>query len=222
VTETVRQQEALTARTVAEQQAAAGAMARAQAAADALPPAREAAVAALQGPAADEAGRALAAAQELAEAIFTANSASLVAADVVSELATAEGWSTYDTFLGGGLVASGMKQDSIYRSNDKAAVLTDLLMSLRAELQALQVPTSYFAIQMNDPVASIDLDLWWDNVFTDYAMAKRIDSAQDRIQRLQNGLTQLVATLGDRRNQLLAEVDALVASELGTGPAPDH
>jgi hypothetical protein len=211
----VHQQEPLTHGAAVAHEEAVAAMNRAQAATDALPEAREEAIGSLTGPAADEARRLLATADELAAAIHTASRAYQVTAGVDTDLATAGRWSVYDTYLGGGMVSSGMKQDAVYAANDKAASLTELLTSLREELQALRAPTSFFAVQMNDLVASIDLDMWWDNVFTDFLMHQRIDQAQDRVERLQEGLIEVAEALGEQRMALLAQVDALISTMPG-------
>ena len=76
----------------------------------------------------------------------------------------------------------------------------------------MQAPTSYFAVQMNDFVASIDFDMWWDNVFTDFVLHRRIDQAQDRVERLQEGLVKVADVLGERRSMLLNRVDSLISS----------
>jgi hypothetical protein len=208
----VHRLEPLTRSALTAHEEAVAAMSRAQAATDELPEARAAAIAAMSGPVADEARQLLAAADELAHAIHTASRAYQVTAGVDTDLASAGRWSIYDTYLGGGLVASGMKQEAVYDANDKGAPLTELLTSLREELQAMQAPTSYFAVQMNDFVASIDFDMWWDNVFTDFVLHRRIDQAQDRVERLQEGLVKVADILGERRSMLLTRVDSLISS----------
>jgi len=186
-----------------------------QARADDLPAAREAAVAALSGADGDRARGILVEANELAGALFAAQSARLAATRVGAELGTASAWSTYDTFLGGGMMVSAVKQDAIESASDAAQPLDELLVQLRKELQDLAAPTAYFGVQMGDLTAS--LDVWWDNIFSDWTMHKRIDDAQERIERLIAGLDELMEQLGQRRSEALAKLDALVA---GSGSPP--
>jgi hypothetical protein len=184
-----------------------------QARADDLPAAREAAVAFLPGADGELARELLVGANELAEALFAAQSARLTASRVDSELSTAAAWSTYDTFLGGGLVASAMKQDAALSAGDAAQPLVEHLATLRKELQDLGAPTAYFGVQMNDLTASFDV--WWDNIFSDWSMHNRIGDAQERIAGLKVGLDELMTVLGQRRRDALQRLDALIE---GGGP----
>ncbi|HVQ87609.1 MAG TPA: hypothetical protein VMT88_05440 [Actinomycetes bacterium] len=205
----VRQLEGEAAQAVAEHKAAVERLMLTQSRADDLAAAREAASSALTGPNAELAQAALAEANELAEALFAAQSAHLAATGVNSELSTAGKWSTYDTFFGGGMIASMMKQESVQSADDASQPLVNSLTMLRSELQDLNAPTAYFAVQTNDLTAS--LDVWWDNIFSDLTMARRIDDAQLRVQRLLVGLDQLAAQLGERRQAALERLDALIA-----------
>ena len=207
--EALRRQEVETGRAITEHQDAVRSLSSAQAGADDLPAAREAAVAAMKGPESEAALQALEEARELAEALFAANNARLAATGVDDELSAANWWSTYDTYFGGALVSSAMKDESLQYANAAAAPLVERLTILRKELQDLEVPTSYFAVQTNDMTARADI--WWDNVFSDLVMAKRIHTARERLQRLQDGLTELALILGERRNLALARVDDLIA-----------
>lgn len=207
-TAALREQEVTTIRAVRNQEASVKRLAEIQAAADDLPAAREAAVEVLAEPDAHEARLALDEARELAEAIFAANRAHLAASGVDEELARAKSLSTYDTYFGGGMIASMMKHDAIDDANSKSAPLTECLLVLRKELQDLGAPTSYFAVQAHDLTATADV--WFDNVFSDLAIARRITDARDRTQRLQSSLTQLATSLGEKRLVALARVDAII------------
>lgn len=185
-----------------------------QARADDLSAAREAAASSLSGVDGDRARAIVVEVNEIAEAVFAAQSARLSATEVVAELSTAATWSNYDTFLGGGMLASGAKRGSIESANDAAQPLVNLLAQLRKELQDLGAPTAYFGVQLNDLTAS--LDVWWDNIFSDWTMHNRIDDAQERIQRLIAGLDELMEQLGQRRRDALDRLDALIAAASGS------
>jgi hypothetical protein len=180
-----------------------------QALADDLPAAREAAALSMPDEEGERARALLAEAREVAEALFAAQSARLAASRVGSELSAAAAWSTYDTFLGGGLIASAIKQDSVHSAGTAAEPLVELLGELRKELQDLDAPTAYFGVQMGDLTAS--LDVWFDNIFSDWTMHNRIDDARERIERLIAGLDELMEKLGQRRSNVLAQLDGLLA-----------
>ena len=216
----VKQSEAAVEQAVAAHKVAAVRVMLTQGRADDLPAAREAAIAALSGSEAESARGALTAANELSEALFAAQSAHLAALGVSAQLATASTYSTYDTFFGGGFTASTMKQDALHSAGDASQPLVDSLAKLRSELQDLNAPTAYFAVQTGDLTGS--LDVWWDNVFSDLAMAKRINDAQDRIQRLIAGLEELEAKLGERRLTALARLDLLITSGSRASGSGEH
>ncbi len=181
-----------------------------QAWADDLPAARETAAASLTGANAEPARALLLEADELSKALFTAQSAHLLATRVCSELSTASRWSTYDTFLGGGVASSGMKHLSIDSANPSSQELVSLLAGLRTQLQDLGAPTAYFGVQMDDSAAS--RDVWADDVFSDWEMHQRIGDSRKRATRLVVGLDQLIARLGERRMTVVARLDALIAT----------
>lgn len=213
----VVRQHAETERAVAHHDAAIREMRQAQSAADQVGAAREAAVGEMTGPGAEEARKMLAEAKQLQNAMAAAGRAHALATDMAGDLTGARRWSVSDTYLGGGIASSAMKQEHIYQANDTAAALTDELRVLRGELQASNVPTSYFGVQANDFIQSTDI--YWDNIVSDLAMARRIEDSRDRLERLELGLVQVSNTLGQRHKLAVERIDALLAGEIGSRQA---
>ena len=176
--------------------------------ADDLPSAREAVAASLTGPDAEQASALLGEAQQLAESLFTAQSARLLASRLDSDLATAGTWSTYDTYLGGGMVSGAMKLESVDSAGDLAQALPSLLTGLRAELQDLGAPTAYFGVEVHDGTTS--WDVWADSIVADWGMDQKIDAAHLRTQRLVVGLDELMARLGERHTAVIRRLDAVI------------
>ena len=212
-----------TQRAVAEHESAIIQMRQAQARADDLPSARDAAVAELTGPTAAEAQQVLAETNRIRHALAAAGRAQSLAASITESLDSAGRWSMYDTYFGGQLGASALKHEHIHSANDASAALTDELALLRTELQAMRAPTAYFSVQTNDFFASSDLwgEVWNNNLISDLAVARRISGSQDRLRRLDAGLRDLVTVLGQRLQEAVARLDALLASDsASTRPAP--
>jgi hypothetical protein len=149
--------------------------------------------------------------QRATDALMAVDQARLTALDVRTKLSNAKGWSTYDTWFGGGLLSSAIKHERLDSVNDATGSLTAALNRLRAELEAIGAPTSYFSVQTNDLTATTDI--WWDNIVSDLAMSKRIDSATNRIERLIEGLGRIAQTIGERRTQATAQIDQLIGQE---------
>jgi hypothetical protein len=209
-TEIVRQTEVRN-RAVAEHEAAIQQMRDVQHQIDGLPAARDAAVQAMTGPGAAEGAEVLGEVNKLQRMLVRIARAQSLAGDATASLDTAGRWSTYDTYLGGGIGASAVKHDYIDTANQTGVALMEELTSLRSELQDMKVPTAFFSIQDNDPVASSDT--WWDNVISDIAMQRRIVEGQDRLGRLTAGLRELSTSLGERHRAAVDRLDALMAAE---------
>jgi hypothetical protein len=122
---------------------------------------------------------------------------------VATMLGSASGWSTYDTFIGGGAISSAVKHSRL----DAAARADQCLAVLRTELADLDLvgPTA--------PRLAIDgltrfVDVWFDNVFTDFAVRDRIKQAQQNVVRS----TRLVSTVHGQLQRRAADAQARLAA----------
>jgi hypothetical protein len=126
---------------------------------------------------AEDRGRLEAELRELGEALRAADDAGRALGELRRQLDSAGGWSTYDTFLGGGVVSSMIKHDRIDGAARVAAHADRCLAVLRAELADVGV-----APEMA-PTVGVDgltrfADVWLDNIFTDMAVRDHIKRAQ--------------------------------------------
>ncbi|GIF62108.1 hypothetical protein Ais01nite_01430 [Asanoa ishikariensis] len=167
---------------------------------------------------ADERGRLQGELHEIAEAVAVARVAADDLALVQDGLRGASGWSTYDTFFGGGALSSAMKHSRLDATAFAAARADRSLAVLRTELA--DVPDA----PATAPQLAIDgltrfVDVWFDNIFTDLAVRGRIQRAQENVarcaamvddvrgrleRRTASAHERLVAIATERRN-LLAE-----------------
>jgi hypothetical protein len=216
VADAILQQHVRRDNAAAEHETALGTMLSIQAAIDGLPLAREAAVAAMTGAGAGQAQQQVTVAKELSGALAAVGRAQAIVTSMTGELTSAQLWSGHDTYLGGGIMSSALKQDRIYEANDLGAALTQELTTLRKNLQDLNVPTSYFSVQNNDVIASTDVT--FDNIFSDFVMSTRINNAQDRLERLKLGLVEVSAKLGNEHKAIVEQLDQLLATEMNARP----
>ena len=153
-------------------------------------------------------GRLLAAHTETAEAHAAGEAAAALVEQAVQLLGKAESWSTYDTFLGGGMLTDMVKYDRM----DKAAKL----------LHEADVALEAFSRELADVgIASVDgiqvdamtrtFDVFFDNIFSDLAVRSRIQDASRRAeaagQAVRQALLRLDQAAHDIANQL-SELDA--------------
>ena len=214
LTDAIVRQDTEVKRAAAEHEAALRDAQGAQALADGLPAARAAAVSAMTGQGATDARQALDEAEKLHHALVVAGRVQYLVASAKGNLTEARRWSFHDRYMGGGVASSAMKQEYIYSANETAAQITSELALLRTELQELSFPTGYFSVQTNDIVASSDI--YFDNVISDLAMARRINDSDDRLSRLDIGLTEISAKLGERHKAAIGRIDVLLAAELSS------
>jgi hypothetical protein len=169
---------------------------------------------------ADERGRAEAESRELAQAQAAADQAAGALVAVRLELRGAAGWSTYDTFFGGGAFSSAVKHGRLDAAADKAARADRCLAVLREELADVGV-TQPLSQGMRLSGLTRFADVWFDNVFTDLDVSDQIKTAQARVEwaelRVAAVLERLAArseTVAARRDDIARERDRLLRPSL--------
>ena len=134
---------------------------------------------------ADRVGALRARGVQVEEADAAGREAHAVLQQTAQHLGSAGSWSTYDTFFGGGIVSSMVKHDKL----DRAAVLMR-----QADAALARLGTELADVGL-DTVGDIGitsmtraLDIWFDNIFSDWAVRERIAQAGERVQALQRQL----------------------------------
>jgi hypothetical protein len=167
---------------------------------------KEAWVRAAGGPAADqmirlaqERGRTEAELRELAEAARAAGQAAQALEAVAEKLGSADSWSAYDTFFGGGVISSSFKHDRLDQAARLAANADRCLAVLRTELADVGIARPVGQIGVDGGTRF--LDVWFDNIFTDLAV-------RDHIKRAQANLADARQRVADVRRQLADRTEA--------------
>lgn len=156
---------------------------------------------------AGERGRLTGELHEADEAMRAARVASQALSEVRERLGSASGWSTYDTFVGGGLISSSMKHSHLDEAAQAAARADQCLAVLRTELADVG------GVALTAPDLAIDgltrfVDVWFDNIFTDLAVGDRIRRAEENVDRS----AQLVHEVHGRLEKRAAEIRARLAA----------
>lgn len=151
-------------------------------------------------------GALLAQDRELAEAhaVGVAAHQQLLEADRV--LGSAESWSTWDTFGGGGMLTDMMKYDRI----DKAT----------AEIRRADHAVKAFARELADvalgPVRGVEItpmtevfDVFFDNIFSDWGVRARIQEASERTRWSLRAVEDALAAITTRATRLQDELQQL-------------
>ncbi|WP_156313253.1 hypothetical protein [Micromonospora sp. HK10] len=156
---------------------------------------------------ADERGRLTGEMHEVTEATQAARAAWHALTQVRDKLGSASGWSTYDTFFGGGAISSTIKHFRLDEAAQAAAHADRCLAVLRTELA--DVPgMALTAPQLAVGGLTRFVDVWFDNIFTDLAVRDRIKQAQRNVAQS----LQLVREVQARLEQRAAHVHARLAT----------
>ena len=125
--------------------------------------------------------------RELREAIHAGEEAQDAAANVKKELDSAEGWGIYD-LLGGGLVADLVKHDHLDSARQEIGKLQTCLRSYRTELLDVEIKEDLH-IDIDEFLEFADW--FFDGLFVDWAVQKKIEEAQERTDRVLDQIMQL-------------------------------
>ncbi|WP_345632899.1 hypothetical protein [Rugosimonospora acidiphila] len=156
---------------------------------------------------AEESGRLTGEVREVDEALRAGRQAQEALSRLADRLSSASGWSTYDTFFGGGAIASAIKHSRLDDAARDAAYADRCLAVLRTELADVD------GEQPAVPRLGLDgltrfVDIWFDNAFTDFAVRGRIKQAQESVARS----TRLVGDVMNRLRQRSAQARARLAA----------
>jgi multidrug efflux pump subunit AcrA (membrane-fusion protein) len=158
---------------------------------------------------AQEQGRLTEEAREVAEASEAARAALDALARLDRTLGSASAWSTYDTFFNGGLVGSMIKHDRLDQAAREAAHADQCLVVLRTELADVDGSAPLTASVAVDGTTRF-IDVWFDNIFTDFAVRDRIERAKQNVAASVARVRALLADLdarADRTRERLAAID---------------
>lgn len=137
---------------------------------------------------------------EYREAIAAGETARTAISKTLKHLDSAKGWSTYDTFFGGGLIATAMKHDAIDASERKMHELQSALERFSRELADVKGVVNGLHIERGSLIQFADYFL--DDIFSEWTMHGRINDSLDKV----NGLDREIAKLIEKMTR---DVDRL-------------
>ena len=157
---------------------------------------------------AEQRGRLVAETREIDEAIRAAHDAVQALWVATERLGSAGSWSTYDTWLGGGMLGSLVKHDRLDQAQQAASYAESRLAVLRSDLADVGVGEEVA------PELSLDrttrfVDIWFDNIVTDLAVGQRISKAKETVTSAGAAVNSVAQRLHDRRAVVVALLDEL-------------
>jgi hypothetical protein len=158
---------------------------------------------------ADERGRLAAEQREVEEAIAAGRAALGELNEAARLLESARSWSAWDTWGGGGFLTSVLKHER----------LDEVATHLEKSDHALRTFTLELADVHLEGIERVSLDgltsafdVWFDNIFTDLAVRRRIIDAQERVAQAIDGVRRIHKQLSERSSAVRAEVAGLATA----------
>lgn len=165
----------------------------------------------------DEVAALQAEAAELAEAREAGIRAATALDAAQRELGSADSWSAYDTWLGGGMVSSIFKHNRIDDAGAAIATAQDAIVDLARELADVESVTGLRADLGISPT-SRTFDVWFDNIFTDLSVrssiknsAQGVREASEAVREAMSRMAVRSAVLDERLADLRARRDVLLS-----------
>ena len=155
--------------------------------------------------------------KEIDEAILAGNQALNTVNEVLDSLDDAEGWATWDTFAGGGLLTDLMKHDHLDDAQSKISQLQVELRKLKTELSDVEVHAD---IQVQIEEFLKFADYFFDGLFADWTVMDKIDESISEVDHTKSEILAVIGKLElklenveHRLQHLLEEREQLVISE---------
>ncbi|HEY0950145.1 hypothetical protein, partial [Nocardioides sp.] len=157
------------------------------------------------------------AAKEVREAAAAGEHAAAALARAGEVLGSAGNWATYDTFFGGGMLTDMVKYDKMDEAQRLLHDADQALRRLSVELADVGMTTVVQGLSVDGLTRA--LDVWFDNIFTDWSVKSRITDAARRTDEAARAVHEIrtrlagrdrelatrIAELGDERERLLLE-----------------
>ncbi len=121
------------------------------------------------------------------------------------KLGSASSWSNYDTYLGGGMIASAVKHSRLDEAAALASQADRQLATLRTELTTV----GQLAPQLTVSSGARFVDIWFNNIFTDLAFADRIRQAQQNTVQAIQTVSSVQQKLESRRAEVQDRLGAM-------------
>lgn len=145
--------------------------------------------------------------REVAEAVDALRAARTALDTALAKLDSAGGWSTYDTFFGGGLVADMVKHSSINDATEAFREVNRALERLSVELADIG-GAAIDGVEVSETLAVFDV--LFDNIVSDWMVRERISEAKSRAEDLRRRLSQLAGELDAEAAAISARADELL------------
>lgn len=144
--------------------------------------------------------------KEIEEAEVAGFNAEDYLSTAISQLDSASGYSTWDTFLGGGMIATAMKHSAIDQSEDTIHIAQMALQRFQTEVKDVQaLEANSFEVERGGFITMADY--FFDDIFSEWTIHSRISKSQKNLQNTLNEVEKVLHSLGDKKIVLEIEMN---------------
>lgn len=140
---------------------------------------------------------------EIHEAIDAGKQAFNKLTDAGTKLQDAKSYSTWDTFLGGGFIATALKHDKLEETNSYLHEAQMALQRFQNELLDIK-EMRQSTLEVHTDGFVMFTDYFFDNIFTDWSVHSKITTAIDQLLRVQDDVAN---TLRDLKQKLSITIE---------------
>lgn len=130
-------------------------------------------------------------------------------------LGSADGWSAYDTWMGGGMLSSMVKHDRLDEAGARIEAAQRALADFTRELGDI-ASVRHLDADLGISPMTRTFDVWFDNIFSDLTVRgqikdslRAVDDAMLSVRQALDGLARRTAEVATRRAELLRRRDEL-------------
>lgn len=158
---------------------------------------------------------------EIHEAIDAGKQAFNKLTDAGSKLQDAKSYSTWDTFLGGGFIATALKHDKLEETNSYLHEAQMALQRFQNELLDIKVMRQN-TLEVHTDGFVMFTDYFFDNIFTDWSVHSKITTAIDQLLRVQDDVANTLRDLKQKLSITIEKEQALQVEKQSILTADDQ
>ena len=141
--------------------------------------------------------------KELDDVLQAAMDAESLLSAMAESLDSAQSWSTYDTWLGGGMIASMVKHDRIDRAGSQVGAIHLSLRRLAAEMADIGDLAPPAPVAVSGTLRMMDIG--FDNIFSDWMVADRISTSRESVTATRQRVIEIRRDSHQRQAELMAQ-----------------
>jgi len=143
--------------------------------------------------------------KEIDEAQSAGTTAKSLLSSAIDQLASAKSFSTWDTFLGGGMIVTAMKHNAIDESEDTIHRAQMALQRFQREMKDVQaLEASAFTVERGSFIQVADY--FFDDIFSEWTIHSRIKKSQGNLENTSRDVSTVLHSLDEKKRLLKSEL----------------